>query len=277
MQSRGGGGVLQSCSFDYQCGQQQVCSGNVCVSKTWQCTRNSQCGSNEACLGGTCQALFAQTEPASGYWCNMDAQCTVYETCRNYHCVRCNTGECLNRGSLIPCWHDDQCGVAEICADGLCRTKPCKTDNQCGYTEVCDVASQVCVDCTSQLTNGNGITTTTPNYDTSYYGGYTGSCVGTGSGYWCYADSQCPQNEICDNSKCRSNNPMTPFVCTADAQCGFNRMCYQGLCVPAQGPAGGFGSIGIPPCQGDADCDYNKVCQNGQCIDGGYAPWVPHN
>jgi len=275
LQSRGGGGSLQGCSFDYQCAAPMVCSGGFCVNSKWQCTRNDQCGSSQACLGGTCQQLYPQQQPASGYWCNNDAQCTVYETCQNYHCQECGVGQCLNRGSLTACWHDDQCAQSELCTDGLCRTKPCTNDNQCDITEVCDPTSHVCVDCTSQLTGYNPSSASaiqTASYESS------GSCIGTGSGYWCNADAQCPATEVCQNSLCVANNPPIPFSCSTNSQCGYSRQCTNGLCVPTIGGGlSGGGTVRAGPCQQDTDCQYNQVCQNGACVDGGYAPWVPHN
>jgi len=296
LQSRGGGGTLQSCSFDSDCGGHLMCSGGTCVSQTWECSTNSQCSTDEACLGGACQALYPRMQPASGYWCNDDSQCTVFETCQNYQCTRCNVGACLNRGSLNACFQDAQCQLAEMCQAGLCRTKSCKSDAQCGYTEVCDPTLLICVDCTNQLTVNGWLTPTyegpstngnlppqLPNlYNSDNYEGYFGVssasatgglCSGTGSGYWCQADGQCPTGEICMSSKCQSNNPMTPFKCFADSQCGAHQRCNQGLCVSSnQGGAGAIGS-----CQQDTDCAYNQVCQNNACINGGFAPWVPHN
>jgi len=235
------------------------------VPSSWQCTLNTQCNVNEACLGGACQPLYASNPPGSGYWCNVDSQCTIYEKCTNFQCERCKPGECLNRGSLNPCWQDSQCLVAETCVQGLCQAKPCKTDNQCGYTEVCNPTSQTCVDCTTSLAvPGNAIP-----LDPSYYGSTTASCVGTGSGYWCYSDNQCPVNEVCDGSNCRSTGPPVPFQCTTDAQCGINQSCNAGLCASAQ-----QGSL---PCLYDSDCAYNQICQSASCVNGGYAAWVPHN
>jgi hypothetical protein len=269
LRSRGAAPVPQQrCSIDYDCGAAQTCAGGVCVSNAWRCTRNTQCNANEACLGGSCQALFASNPPGSGYWCNVDSQCSVYEKCIDYHCVRCKAGECLNRGSLNPCWDDNQCLLAETCTAGLCQAKPCRTDNQCGYTEVCDPTSHVCVDCTNGLTSGtSGLAS---NYDTSYYGSGASSCVGTGSGYWCYSDNQCPMNEVCDGSNCRSTGPPIPFQCTSDAQCGYSQRCNAGLCVVGQ-------NQGRFACQYDGDCAYNQICQNAICISGGYSAWMPHN
>lgn len=255
----------QRCSIDYDCGASQTCAGGVCVTNSWRCTRNTQCNVNEACLGGSCQPLYASNPPGSGYWCNVDSQCTVYEKCKDYHCVRCQAGECLNRGSLNPCWDDNQCLLAEVCTTGLCQAKPCKTDNQCGYTEVCDPTSHVCVDCTSGLTLGGQ-----SSYDPSYYGATPASCTGTGSGYWCYSDNQCPMNEVCDGSNCRSTGPPVPYQCASDAQCGFNQRCNAGLCVAGTGQARFV-------CQSDSDCAYNQICQNAICSSGGYAAWIPHN
>jgi len=238
------------------------------VPSSFVCTRNSQCNANEACLGGSCQPLYPSNPPASGYWCNVDSQCSVYEKCSNYHCVRCQAGECLNRGSLNPCWTDDQCLSAETCNQGLCQSKPCRTDNQCGYTEVCDPTSHVCLTCTNPASGSSS---------QAYYGTLpdgssttSASCTGTGSGYWCYADNQCPMNEVCDGSNCRSTGPPVPFQCTTDAQCGYHQKCNAGLCVAGQNQA----SLG---CAYDTDCAYNQVCTNQVCVSGGYTPWVPHN
>lgn len=159
----------------------------------------------KVCLWLCC--LFLDLRFCSSYWCNADSQCTVYEKCKDYHCQRCQAGECLNRGSLNPCWNDNQCLLAETCVQGslfvslplsstlllgLCQTKQCKTDNQCGYTEVCSPTTQTCVDCTSSMVSGAANA-----YDPAYYGSSsTSSCKGTGSGYWCYSDSQCPMNEV---------------------------------------------------------------------------------
>jgi len=257
----------QRCSVDYDCGPAQSCTGGVCVSSSFICTRNTQCNVNEACLGGSCQPLYASNPPGSGYWCNVDAQCTVYEKCKDYHCVRCQAGECLNRGSLNPCWNDNQCLIAEVCTQGLCQAVPCKTDNQCGITEVCDPTSQVCIDCTSGLTTPGGVN----QQDPSYYGGTgTTSCSGTGSGYWCYSDNQCPMNEVCDGSNCRSTGPPVPFQCATDSQCGYSQRCNAGLCVA------GTGQVRLA-CQSDYDCAYNQVCSGAICTNAGYAAWVPHN
>jgi len=267
LKSRGAAPIPQQrCAVSYDCGAAQICVGGLCAPNSFQCTRNTQCNFNEACLGGSCQPLFASNPPGSGYWCNVDSQCTVYETCTDYHCVRCQAGQCLNRGSLNPCWDDNQCLLAEVCTAGLCQARPCSTDNNCGYTEVCDPTSHVCVDCTSTLTlSGNSL-----SYDASYYGSTTASCVGTGSGYWCYSDNQCPMNEVCDGSNCRSTGPPVPFQCSSDAQCGYNQRCNAGLCVVGQ-------NQGRYACQYDSDCAYNQICQNAICIAGGYASWVPHN
>jgi hypothetical protein len=256
----------QRCTLNTDCGASQICAGGNCVSSSWRCTRNTQCNYNEACLGGTCQPLFASNPPGSGYWCNVDSQCSVYETCQNYHCVRCQAGQCLNRGSLNPCWDDTQCLLAETCTAGLCQTKPCRTDNQCGYTEVCDPTNHVCVDCTSTLTLGGNAGVYNPSYGTSS----TASCLGTGSGYWCYSDSQCPMNEVCDGSQCRSTGPPVPYQCSSDAQCGYNQRCNAGLCVVGQ-------NQGRTACQYDSECAYNQICQNTVCVSGGYSTWVPHN
>jgi hypothetical protein len=180
--------------------------------------------------------------------------------------VRCQAGQCLNRGSLNPCWDDNQCLLAEVCTSGLCQAKPCRTDNNCGYTEVCDPTSHVCVDCTSGLTLSGG----TLSVDTAYYGTTTSSCVGTGSGYWCYSDNQCPMNEVCDGSNCRSTGPPVPFQCSSDAQCGYSQRCNAGLCVAGL-------NQGRYACQYDSDCAYNQICQNAICMSGGYSAWVPHN
>lgn len=255
----------QRCSVDYDCGPSQTCAGGFCVTNSWRCTRNTQCNVNEACLGGACQPLYASNPPGSGYWCNVDSQCTMYEKCKDYHCVRCQAGECLNRGSLNPCWDDNQCLLAEICTAGLCQTKPCKTDNNCAITEVCDPTSQVCVDCSSSLSPGGQ-----SNLDPSYYGATPTSCTGTGSGYWCSRDYDCPMNEVCDGSKCRSTGPPVPFQCSTDNQCGFNQRCNGGLCVAGTGQA-------RFTCQYDADCAYNQICQNAVCSSAGYVAWVPHN
>lgn len=234
------------------------------MANSWRCARNTDCNVNEACLGGSCQPLYPSTPAGSSYWCNADSQCTVYEKCKDYHCQRCQAGECLNRGSLNPCWNDNQCLLAETCVTGLCQTKQCKTDNQCGYTEVCSPTTQTCVDCTSSMVSG-----ASNAYDPSYYGSSTTSCKGTGSGYWCYSDSQCPMNEVCDNSYCRSTGPPVPFQCTTDAQCGLNQRCNAGLCAAVQSQR--FS------CVMDADCAYNQVCQSAVCVSGGYSAWVSHN
>jgi len=273
LQSRGGGGSLQQCSFDYQCASPMICSGGSCVNPSWQCTRNDQCGTNGACLNGVCQQLYPQQQPASGYWCNNDAQCTVYETCQNYHCQECGVGQCTNRGSLTACWQDSQCPPSQVCTGGLCRTQPCVNDNQCDITEVCDPTSKVCIDCASSVTGYNPATSTLGSYESG------GSCVGSGSGYWCAADSDCPNTEVCQNSACVANNPPIPFSCSTNSQCGYNRQCTNGLCVPTVGSSWtpGYPGAGVPPCQQDTDCPYNQVCQNGLCVSGGYAAWVPHN
>jgi len=279
----------QRCNVNTDCGPAQECAGGVCQSNSWKCTRNEDCGTNEACLAGSCQQLYASNPPGSGYWCNVDAQCTVYETCQNYHCERCQAGQCLNRGSLAPCWQDSQCLIAEICTQGLCQTKPCQVDNQCGYTEVCDPNAHVCVDCTAGLSLANpnlplgssflssgSYLGSSLSYGSSSYGynsasttTTTGTCTGTGSGYWCYSDSQCPMNEVCDGSNCRSTGPPVPFQCTTDAQCGLNQRCNYGLCVA--------GASASSRCIYDTDCAYNQICQSGVCVSGGYAAWVPHN
>jgi len=256
----------QSCTVDNDCGPSMTCAGTFCRSSSWQCTRNTDCDASEACLSGTCQPLFGSNPPGSGYWCNVDSQCSVYEKCTDYHCERCQPGECLNRGSLNPCWTDTQCLVAETCIQGLCQSIPCKTDNQCGYTEVCSPTTQTCVDCTSSLTvPGSALA-----YDPSYYGSTTATCTGTGSGYWCYSDNQCPTNEVCDGTNCRSTGPPVPFQCTSDAQCGYNSRCNAGLCASGQ-------NQGSYACLSDNDCAYNQVCQSAICVAGGYAAWIPHN
>lgn len=267
LKSRGAAPLpLQRCSVDYDCGGQQSCAGGFCVSNSWRCTRNNQCNANEACLGGSCQALYASNPPASGYWCRDDSECSVYETCSQWHCIRCKAGQCLNRGSLNPCWDDNQCLMAEVCTSGLCRTKPCKLDNNCATSEVCDPSSHVCIDCTSGLTlSGSSV-----NYDSNYYSNAITSCVGTGSTYFCDYDGNCPMNEVCQEGKCRSTGPPVPFQCTSDAQCGYTQRCNGGLCVAGQ-------SQQRFACQYDGDCNYNQICQNAICVSGGYSAWTPHN
>jgi len=68
----------------------------------------------------------------------------------------------------------------------------------------------------------------------------------------CDANSDCGDNEVCNNGKCSSKGI---DECDANSDCGDNEVCNNGKCS----------SKGIGECDANSDCGDNEVCNNGNC------------
>lgn len=261
--------VVNRCSSNNQCNSNEACVDSKCV--VGGCTYSWDCNYNEACLGNTCQVMYAPD--STNYWCNSDWECAANEFCNGWHCELCRAGDGNCAGSRNFCTNSQQCETAEACVGGICQVKQCTFDNQCGFTEVCDPYLGHCVDCSASMINpfGGG------SFFAAPANAIAGSCLGTGSAYWCYYDQQCPFGEVCEMNACRSTGPLQPNWCQNDAACGVGKRCEEGLCVNSFVSSQSINQVG---CRATIDCPrFDQTCDifTGTCRIRQNNAWISHN
>ncbi|MAD61441.1 MAG: hypothetical protein CMH49_08030, partial [Myxococcales bacterium] len=112
--------------------------------------------------------------------------------------------------SLTECTQNSDCDGAP-CLDGICGAPECIGDIDCAPNGICNAG--ICVD-----------------------------------GERCRQDSQCPENQICENRSC------VPGECFEDEDCGVRQICNGNRCER-------------PECRQDADCPSGNICDEGRCIE----------
>jgi hypothetical protein len=93
----------------------------------------------------------------------------------------------------------------------------------------------------------------------------------------CSQDSDCAEDEICDNGSCN----LQPPECQTNSDCEAGEVCLENSCSPADQPkcnqdsdcpTGQYCAMGncseVPPeCESDSDCNFEQICQNEICVD----------
>ena len=156
--------VVQRCSGDEQCPQGQRCSGGVCAD---ECRSRRDCLQGQLCLEGTCRPT-----------CAADTECPQYHSCVNQVCVL-----------EARCRADVDCG-----AEQRCRT------NAYGQAECQDVCNGLVLcgrNAECQAKNREVVCACKPGFRGDPQDEKTGC-----SPVECEKNTDCQQNQVCDNYKC---------------------------------------------------------------------------
>lgn len=200
------------------------------------CRADSDCPSVEACINRICRA------PCE---CGRNAHCEI----NNHRAVcTCEVGfqGNPNIGCFpVGCQHDSECDDTQACYDGVCAN-PCLVDDPCSVNAECYAKQhQAYCRCPSGL-QGDGYT----------------DCLTIG----CRANSDCPSDRACINTKCL--DPCVYDPCSPNSECviiDHNAMC--------RCPPGTTGDPNVqctpaiqPVCVTDGDCPSQHACIDELCV-----------
>ena len=194
------------CTTNDDCPDDQICSGNTCVSPV--------CDDGDACTVDTCSGHGCVNTPIAGC-CTTNDDCADDEVCDNNACVS-------------PVCDDGNICTMDTCSGHGCVHTPiagcCTTNDDCPDDQICSgntCVSPVCDDgdaCTVDTCSGHG-------------------CVNTPIAGCCNADADCP-----DNKECSLTGMCTPVPCPDDGdgctrQVVTNHMCsYEHIPLCCHGP-----------------------------------------
>jgi len=196
-----------------------------------------ECITDMDCNGETC--MYGM--------CALTSVCTTDSECQS---AGNNVSYCVNGRCVEYCEHDADCLRDEICL-GVCEWLKCRPDGTCpeGWVPGWGGCSyDPCVDQIDKIPGACGL---------------HGECVE------CFADSQCAENETCDNlGEC----VITPR-CETNLDCQSDYICFENKCHP--------------PCESESDCAETEYCDvvgnvcvtvrcdsSGKCSRWGYRPIV---
>jgi hypothetical protein len=198
-------------------------------------------GGDTACARNTCVPETGQCETKAKAWDVVAQVCVSDEACRLVKCV----GNPLAASPVGTCAAGELPGfeIQGACDDGTCAYPPtCNDGDICTTTDRCDGTTCGAIPWTSE----------------QHAQGWS-ACE-------CKADSDCPDDDLCDGTQfCElatgtcQNNPATAVTCgPLDAPCATNTCDPQtGLCEPV--PTAGLA------CAADADCPEGVPCAGGKC------------
>lgn len=213
----------------------ELCDNDKELMETLACSKTGECTLDGSPVFGVTAApmqevrdaqrtgrRFEEGAKAAGERCENDEECG-----RGYVCYKISSdryGTCMPepRQERKTCQEaggrcqSDMCSATQINVDGRCSFPP-DTGTFC---------------CHSIRTGGLGIKTT---------------------GDSCRGDSDCNNNEVCNNGIClRAKLP--PFGCEADSECRATEQCIEGEC--------------LKQCTDDMGCYQGMICNEGFCSDG---------
>lgn len=249
----------RSCSCDWDCRGNEVCSSNgACVDRAPD-TKNGSAGLCQSCetsydcaeSGALCVRLNLDSgnralDKVCARSCQTDNDCP-----NNYECVTISreanapsqclpvakngTRSCSNDTNL-ECVKASDCARGESCVNNTCEapsTAECDTRNPCANGKVCrnfkcvDEQQPQCLDRNDCQNNELCI---------------DGQCKAQ--------NNSCVFNEECNDGKCVNGSCVA--ACKDNTECGNGERCRQGLCEAVE-------------CRRSADCGAGKVCVDAQC------------
>ncbi len=228
-----------TCSGDYQCTANQVCTDVGC---TASCSSDTDCAQGWVCRGasgttrGICVAPTERTPTRNPGACRTNADCSGGALCVDGACSR---PVCTSVSSSCPCSTNEQCTSGQTCIGGLCTAPAdtCRFNSQCGTGRVC-VNQQCRAACSA----------TTP-CPAGQRCGADGVCANAPSNE-CVHDADCGTGRRCVNASCLTR-------CSTNTECGAGRFCNDGVCVAD--------TRRQPFCTNDSQCAAPSRCLDGVC------------
>ena len=218
-----------------------------------ECHCASRCVGEELCCGGDrWQGIPGECKD---FCCENNSQCD------SDLCQVCFDGECIS-----------ECGLNQMCCDGVCKETCCDFNFQCGECRACvssrcqDIPNRVI--CGGECKVGLSCCESDLNCGPCQKCGPEGTCI-----------SECDEwDKYCCYGTCRPTK-----CCRIDSECGECEICNTGdlTALEIEGPintcvymcsddqcCGDGGCQSLPCCLGNGDCDASKceICFNGECI-----------
>jgi len=241
------------------------CTQGACLptAGAGQCYLDGQCAEGQVCQGATmCGCGDAECEPALGTCgypegcCNADGDCGQAEICV--------AGQCRST-AVEGCWRDDQCPGGQACEGQsacACGATGCApAPGFCGLPGVCCVVDAECGE--GGLCRG-------------------GSCVPAPSDGGCFEDAACGTGETCRGESlcdCGAEGCAVPTTagrcvaedaecCADNADCGDGELCVEGRgCLPAPSDD--------DHCWVDGHCGVGRVCDGATLCECGEEDCTP--
>lgn len=229
------------CSDDTECGDCEVCDGNLCV---------TICQDDEFCANDRCVQ------------CDPDNPCPDGKVCKNGRCV-CPQDRPLNIGGrCFECAFEGVQNCAE-CRDGELVPLPC--------TGVCDPGTNQCVDCLQASDCDGDNECCSDSNDCECCEGYQRDSLNRCQPIpECTKDSDCGDCEVCNDGGC--DPVVCPFGsvcvpgygCVPECDCNTLQGCNDITNRCAEGPLG----CGCVPCDGDCGtgCGTGCYCAGDECV-----------
>lgn len=274
---------IAECYVDADCPSRMACLSSRCVNP---CTELRPCATPAQCEvsptlpvrtmlctcppgyvssgGGVCRPATSIADVT----CNTDDNCTASHACITSVCK--NPCEC---GPNTDCQIKDHKPVC-ACQPGYvgdartgCYKVLCQSDSQCADDETCfnsrcipacSVDADVCGDSTECYGNEHRPSC---RCKIGTIGNPSIACTPIG----CRANSDCPLDKSCINSKCV--NPCNTTSCNEPAECRVHLHEVHCVCPPGyQSTENGCLSTRQPQCITDIDCPSGTACLNAKCV-----------
>lgn len=227
--------MLCTCPPGYVSNGGGICRPTTTVADA-VCETDNNCTSNHACVTSVCK------NPCE---CGPNTDCQIKDHKPVCACRSGFLGDARIGCYEIICRSDLQCSDDETCVNNRCIPACYIEPNICGESAECYGADHR-ASCRCKIgTVGNPSISCTP--------------VG------CRADSDCPNDKSCINSKCVS--PCTPKTCNEPADCRAHLHEAHCICPP------GYRSTDVgceetiePQCSRDVDCPSGTACLNAKCV-----------
>lgn len=290
------------CRSNKNCLSNQSCIDNKCQDP---CQKEGSCGPNAICScqdhKTVCQCpenFNGNPTPQQGCiripsTCQQSKECPINHICQENKCallckntISCAVGEiCHNETCSKVCYSNNNCLQGEICNDGVCKTG-CFIDKDCKHNEICSKSQCKCAPGFIELSQGCEdidecsqqpchITATCKNQPGSFTcicpTGKVGNPLadpGCLMSEQCRRDSQCDDNLVCKEGKCR--DPCVIRTCGTKASC--NVLKHKVICSCPPGHLGdpydtNLGCFEVE-CTNDTDCSDNYFCDehSNKCI-----------
>ncbi|MBN2493201.1 MAG: hypothetical protein JXR96_01315 [Deltaproteobacteria bacterium] len=272
--------LTASCYSDAGCSEGEACANYRCHPA---CRTHSDCPPGSLCDGRACVQ-----EP-----CGEDGRCPDgWETipgsmyCSAETCPGVMRGRCGLKGRCVECLVDGHCGPGKVCRlDGSCGAPECRTAEDCPDSMVCTSGGECARPCNDDSGCARGWRC---NGEHCYRGRCTeqgecpegwepkpgslvcfpevecpegmmpGRCGLLGECVQCLVDSDCEQEQICDeNGACIEH--CDSFQCPQFHMCSDNGLCRK-IC---------FSYADCPP---GYLCDRHSACQRERCTPEGDCP-----
>ncbi|BES97160.1 PTI [Nesidiocoris tenuis] len=229
--------MICECPPGYISSGSGTCKATPPVKTIGECIDDSECPTDRACINAICR------DPCD---CGPNSECRIKDHKPICSCLPGYDGnpnlECVKIG----CRHDSDCSSQHACLNRQCVPVCSPDGSSCGTGAVC------------YGSNHHALCSCPP--------GMTGNpqvgCVHV----QCEANSDCPSNKACVNTKCISpceeHNP-----CSSPAECTVFNHFADCSCPPGYigNNVGGCKEI-ERGCESDSDCPLQTACINKQCV-----------